>query len=1100
MSAPAAENPRDQQQAQRIIASGLCDSQTVMAALGARRDPREDLCGFLARHGRLPADRLATLRGPPDSGSGRQPTAPAPGSARHVDERAELTARLARIFAEDPLFTPHAAYAFETGESLGEGGMATVRAVRDQRLDRRLAIKLLDDSDDALRRARFLREAHITALLDHPAIPPIHELGSTAEGRPYILMRLVDGHTLGEAIREARSQGPSHRRRELLGILAKVSDAVAYAHSRGVVHRDLKPSNIMVGRFGEVYVMDWGIACRLDRDDASPEVIASAALELPAAELAERGLTISGSVVGTPGYMPPEQARGDRIDGRADVFALGAILTEILVGEPAVTGETSLIRIVATLEERITAPRDVDRSVPRDLDGLALAALEPDPEDRLGSAEQFAADLQAWLAGEPLECHRYGPVERLQLEVRRRPAVFLLLAGLALAGLLGVGVLLEQRHLRGQAAEARAATARMEGLVRGFERARALAERRRPEDAEVVEETLEDALTLGGRNGVNLVAAGRIARRAGNLKLASRFLEEAVRTDPPGLEALFELHLVEQAGDGTQRLDWTEALSRLVKAAETSGVVNEFTLSARASQALNSKRYDEAAALADQALELNSSLITARNVRGLCLFNQGKLEEARRSFREMVRERPDSVAARANLSRVLETAGRTAEARRELGQAIALAPERAVLRFNRANVHRKLGDINAAVEDLEVAVRLAPGWQAARRQLGTMLILLGRNTEAIERFKEVLASAPEDHSSHSNLSLALANVQRGQEALEAGRRAVELAPDNPGYRTNLASFHDDFSAPEVALRHWREATERFPEHAMGWRGLGHRLRLAGRFEEARRCLETARRLDPSDPDVLDALGEVLVQLGLHDEAFQRMSEAARAAPNAPRFQLNFGNLCLRLGRTAEAITALDAAVRLDPNNPIALTTRGEARRRINDLNGALLDFNAALKANPKSVNALVNRSAILLTQPNGQEAARADLVAAVTLDPKNAVAHYNLGYLAFLRNRAAPAIEHLGVAIGLQPTYLDAHLLRAEIYKRCGRPAEALRDLNTACSFRPLRPEPVANRAGLLRELGRLAEAARDYKVFLKHFPDHAKAPIIRQLLQELGG
>ena len=101
---------------------------------------------------------------------------------------------------------------------------------------------------------------------------------------------------------------------------------------------------------------------------------------------------------------------------------------------------------------------------------------------------------------------------------------------------------------------------------------------------------------------------------------------------------------------------------------------------------------------------------------------------------------------------------------------------------------------------------------------------------------------------------------------------------------------------------------------------------------------------------------------------------------------------------------------------------------------------------------------------------------------------------------AAPAIEHLGVAIGLQPTYLDAHLLRAEIYKRCGRPAEALRDLNTACSFRPLRPEPVANRAGLLRELGRLAEAARDYKVFLKHFPDHAKAPIIRQLLQELGG
>ena len=233
---------------------------------------------------------------------------------------------------------------------IARGGMGAVLKGRDPDIGRDLAVKVLleshRDKPELIR--RFIEEAQIGGQLQHPGIVPIYELGAFADRRPYFAMKLVKGRTLSSLLDERPD--PARDLPRFLSIFEAVCQTMAYAHARGVIHRDLKPSNIMVGSFGEVQVMDWGLAKVLPQggaaDDASAgktkdrdTVIATAR----SGSDADSDLSRAGSVMGTPSYMAPEQARGevDRLDERCDVFALGSILCEILTGEPAFTGRSS---------------------------------------------------------------------------------------------------------------------------------------------------------------------------------------------------------------------------------------------------------------------------------------------------------------------------------------------------------------------------------------------------------------------------------------------------------------------------------------------------------------------------------------------------------------------------------------------------------------------------------------------------------------------------------------------------------------------------------------------------------------------------------------
>ena len=228
---------------------------------------------------------------------------------------------------------------------LGEGGMGDVCSGRDRRLRRPVAVKVVQQrwKGNANIRRRFVEEAQLTSQLQHPAIPPIYERGELPDGRPYFCMKVVRGRTLASLL-EKRAD-PSDDLPRLLGIFEQVCQAVAYAHSKGVIHRDLKPSNVMVGAFGEVQVMDWGLAKVLkDIAPAPAETVApgpaASVVETDRAEQPEHR-TRAGSVLGTLAYMPPEQARGEvgNLDKRCDVFGLRAILCEVLTGSPPYQGD-----------------------------------------------------------------------------------------------------------------------------------------------------------------------------------------------------------------------------------------------------------------------------------------------------------------------------------------------------------------------------------------------------------------------------------------------------------------------------------------------------------------------------------------------------------------------------------------------------------------------------------------------------------------------------------------------------------------------------------------------------------------------------------------
>jgi WD40 repeat protein len=325
------------------------------------------------------------------------------------------------------------------------GGLGRILAVRDLRLGRVVAVKeILSSSDTAY--TRFVREAMITARLEHPAIVPVYDIGRWPSGEPFYSMKLISGRSLYEVIRATPSLAG---RLALLPNVIAVADAIAYAHSQGVIHRDLKPANVLVGAFGETVVIDWGIAKDLREAAAGPGPgsgeVSSYADTLPG----HGSLTVAGAVIGTVNYMPPEQASGGAVDERSDVYALGAMLHEVLTGTPPYAGAAEPVS--AVLAGPPPPAEAQERAIPAELAAIVRKAMARRPGDRYPSARELAEDLRRFQTGRLVSVHVYSRRTLAKRWLRRYRALVAVaataLAILAVGGAVSVQRVVAQRDV-----------------------------------------------------------------------------------------------------------------------------------------------------------------------------------------------------------------------------------------------------------------------------------------------------------------------------------------------------------------------------------------------------------------------------------------------------------------------------------------------------------------------------------------------------------------------------------------------------------------------------------------------------------------------------
>jgi serine/threonine-protein kinase len=779
---------------------------------------------------------------------------------------------------------------------VGRGGMGVVYRAADDALGRSVAVKVLRTEHRGRPdlELRFLEEAQLTGQLQHPGVPPVHDLGRLPDGRPFFVMKLVRGRTLEELL--AGRPDPSHEREDYLAVFEQVCQAVAYAHSHGVVHRDLKPANVMVGRFREVQVMDWGLAKVLDAPSDGPPGVGSAGASTLFDPLGGEGPrpTDFGTVLGTPAYMPPEQARGevDRLDERCDVFGLGALLCVVLTGQPPFAGDSGEALRQSRFADLSGASARLDGcGADAELVDLARRCLAPDPAARPRDGDAVAAAVAAYRAGvrerlRRAEVEAAAATARAEEERKRRQLVAagavaaVLLLAAAGAGLAGW---LQRRAEVRQAAAAAAAD---------LDEAEWARDAGRWADARLALERAAGRLPGGGPDP--LPRRAERVRADLDLVLAAENAREAAVVPTP-----------EGKYDRRARLEATRA--------------------AFAAYGLVPGQTDTAAA----AARLRESAVRGAALAALADWEWLTQDTAERDWLAAVL----TAAADAGTA-AFDAEWRAAAGRRDVRGLLRLAadpglPGRAPADLNRlALALEELGASRAAARLLRAGLARHPGDFWLHHDLG--LVEQGtrppRTEEAVLHFTAAVALRPDSPAARNNVAVALRDHGRLAEAETELREAVRLRPADPEAHSNLGVVLRALGRPREAEAEYREALRLRPDYADAHSNLGVLLRARGEHGEAAAHFREALRLRPDYPEARNNLGNALRALGRPGEAAAEYGEAIRLRPDFPEAHFNLGNALADQGRFAEAAAELRRGDELGSRNP-AWTHPSAARVR-----------------------------------------------------------------------------------------------------------------------------------------------------------------------------
>jgi serine/threonine-protein kinase len=803
-------------------------------------------------------------------------------------------------------------------EKLGQGGMGEVWKAWDMELQRWVALKfLLGGDDDEV--GRFQREARLAGGLAHPNIAAIHEVGQ-AQGRHFIAMQFVAGQTL--------KTFPRGDRRTLVSLVRDAALAAHVAHEQGIVHRDIKPENLMAVTSPQgsgpasphLYVMDFGLARATEGAGT---------------------LSLSGSIVGTPAYMSPEQARGLRVDARADVWSLGATLYELLSGQKPFPGASVPAVLKSVCDDDPAPLRRIDGTIDRDLETIVRKSLEKEPSRRYATAGALAADLARWLGGAPIEARPPGAWERLaRLTSRRRGVLLAAGAGLLLAAIVGgvlwrrLGAESARRSEKERQVEAEGrARVPLDAGRRVLDQMRAIRRDPGPKKKALLDlvararAEFEKALAFVPDHPEALVGIGRAYEIADERAQAMPWFDHAASTTPPFAPALLERvriavwRLVDlehrsegQPGGASPESEALRArvladleLARL-HAREDSDVDY-----ARALLAFTSGEYASAERQMAALLAVTPADATLHMVRGHALIHLKRHPEAVAEYDAALRYLADSPSALCGRALARLESGDVAGAKGDFERAIAGQPAYADAWMNLGTIHQQEGDLTRAADAYGRALTHDPGDPVTRLNLGGVRFLQGDIRAAEREYGRAIETAANFGAAYTGRGACRVQLGDLDGAKSDLDRAIALNPRDAKAHGNRADIHHERGDRKAERADLDRAIELDPGYARAWLNRG------------------ALRQETGD-----------IAGALEDYAAATSGEARTAY----RAHYSRARLRARSGAIKEALEDAGKAVELGPGDADTWVLRAQLRFDLEDSAGAIEDFRHALQMSP----------------------------------------------------------------------------------------------------------------------------------------------------------
>jgi tetratricopeptide (TPR) repeat protein len=898
------------------------------------------------------------------------------------------------------------------------GGLGDVFVAEDTELHRDVALKEIkpDRAGRADHRGRFVLEAEVTGRLEHPGIVPVYGLGLYADGRPYYAMRFIKGQTMTAAITRFHGEKPVRFAtlafRSLLSRFVTMCQAVAYAHSRGVLHRDLKPDNVMLGPYGETLVLDWGLAKvigRAEKGEASP---ASAESSLQLGEGAAE--TAAGAVVGTPAFLSPEQAGGhtEELGPASDIYGLGATLYVMLTGRLAFEGSPSAV-LRQVKKGEFVPPRQVNSEVPAALQAICLKAMAPTPKGRYSTVLELAADVEHWLADEPVSAWPEPVTVKLGRWVRRNKALVSSAAAAALVALIATGVgafwyqaeqaRQDQEQAKRDAEEAvqqAKSAAQREFLhkevVAALDQSEALHQKLHKQlgDPMTVHELLSD---IDGWE--RQVQAARQAWQQAQ-KLAD---SNAELLDPVVLERLQQLNTA--LGADKDDYDLARKLDdiRLEAATLVDGKPNPYTAGQKYATALAAAGYHmEHKSVVDKirkaplryalvaALDHWATLTLDKDLRSrlLAVAREADPDDWRDQFRDAkvwndagaLKQLADRADPAKQSPQILSALALLLHGTK--GQAAPLL-RRALLHYPRDFwLHFHLGEVSANPDEqigcYQAALAIRPKIAAAHNNWGVALGAKKDYDGAIGHFQKTLAIEPNLALAHYNWGLALA-----------------MKKDYDG-----------------AISHYEKALGINPNHALTHFDWGNALLAQKDYDGAIGHYEKALAIKPKLADTHNNWGRALGAKKDHDGAIGHYKKALDIDPNFADAHNNWGVELAAQKDYDGAIGHYKKALAIDPKLADAHNNWGNALSAKKDYDGAVGHYEKALAIKPNLAKAH-NNWGNTLAKKKDYDAAIDHYKKALAIDANLAEAHSGLGLCLGFLGSFVEALKELQLSHGL---------------------------------------------------------------------------------------